>query len=325
MKKISLAFQVFVFLTLPVFLSGCGETSDEEVGRAILKANQLLTTRQCNEAIRTLESVGRRNDHGPYLFTLASAYACRAGYSELRLFADDLSKIGDPSLFGGFTRFTGADSWDDLDSSSYFDLREAIEILKYAGGQSRLQNPSTQVLRSQIGEWSGDIFGSTLYMSLVQLGRYLFFLGDVDDLNPGVKQRCLLHYDDSDPILVSYFDSAGAGAGGSECESTTHMTANSALGTPGDYDVEMICQGIVLLNTLRTYIPLVLAGYSGSDLDDVDDLLDDLNDLIDNIPPQVNFNTDLLQVTSVSACVELNADDQDLQYFFAAIFEPFFE
>ena len=73
---------------------GCGKKTDDEILEdALNNANRALSNRDCQTAIDALEAIGRKNFDARYLIVLASAYACRGGYNELILFANDFGSI----------------------------------------------------------------------------------------------------------------------------------------------------------------------------------------------------------------------------------------
>ena len=182
MFRIKRCLNQFFILFSVAIIYGCSASSETVVNEAIQSANILLTNRQCDEAVELLEGVGRQNENSLYLQVLASAYACRAGFSEPSLVANDLVKIGNPSEFGGFTRFGTSSQMYTYDTDEYLELQTAIDILLYAGNLRTTQNPTSARRLVKLGRSNvGDIDTQLLYMIMAQLGMYLYHYGHTDD------------------------------------------------------------------------------------------------------------------------------------------------
>ena len=67
---------------------GCSSSKEEEVISAIDEALYHLSQSRpnCQKAIDALEEISGQNKNPRYIQTLASAYACRGGFSELQSF-----------------------------------------------------------------------------------------------------------------------------------------------------------------------------------------------------------------------------------------------
>lgn len=308
----------FFLFSICLILLGCGESQSERVERAIMSANQDLSTRSCDSAIKKLEEVGRQHNNAMYLVTLASAYACRAGFSEITFFAEDISKVGNPAPYGGSTRFTTSPDFESKSDMIFDDLNEAIDILLFAGGQSRLENPSFEHIERVFSDRSGDIFAASLYMVLVQKGRFLHLFGQADQ--NGEKGRCFLNYD-SDPFIEAYLSTGNTGT----CDNNT-MNAP----TPLDDEIELICRGLTLSNVFLDLIPVVLNAYAGGELDDIFVISDLINDLKDDIvgvlPPQVEDDVvETLDLLSERKCVEdFSNNQQALHYYYGFMMESLY-
>ena len=91
-------------------LTQVADLTEEKVLDAIDSAQIHLSVGDCDRALELLEEVGEQNKNVDWLQAKASAYACKAGYNLINLFENDLTKIGSPSEFGGFARFTTSTS-----------------------------------------------------------------------------------------------------------------------------------------------------------------------------------------------------------------------
>lgn len=325
-------------LLIPWLILSCGESTDDQVNKAIISANQYLSRGECQKAIDVLEAAGRQHRNGLYLLALSSGYACRAGHSEIRFFADDIGLTGSPSPLGGFARYsTSSDVGTNPNSPQnkvFDDLQEAIEILLFAGRQSRRENPSRSVRAKEIGERAGDMVAAAFYMHLVQIGRFLKLYGQAVD---GDKQRCLLSYDpalnvsiDNNPPapLAAYFAS---GATGPECDDTD-MSATSALGATGSFDDPRVCLGIVTINNILSLLPQVLDGYTGGDLDDLVGIDTLIAAAVDQLDDSIVGLDQLLEVQSKRLCQQVLLDiraldplETALQVYYAVIVETLFQ
>lgn len=328
-KLLNHIYRIFPYLLAGFLLVGCGASEEDKIDDAIDIALSFLTTGDCQRAIDVLEDVGRQPKNYRYVKTLASGYACRAGYSTVTVFSDDLTKMTDPSLIGGFARFTGADEMDAPDESSYEDMQEAIDILLYAGGISTSSNPTSERrLRYFSEDQVLNMNTLLLYLSMVQLGKYAYFYGNSD--NAGVKgggagsNTCLLNY--TNIVFDSGFadmDTYLAGAGGA-CTSSAD-DGNPFLGSDGNLNVKRVCQGVVIMNTFLDSLTSVIDLLSGDDFGDLSGILTNLNTAKDNVAAYFTAAADATITQNQSECQSIYEGDTDgLEIYFAVFYEALY-
>lgn len=178
---------VFTFL---LGLSGCGQRSGEEVREAIDLAQTLLTSEKCEEAIKVLEDAKRDYSNAVYLQVLGAAYACRAGVRMIHFISTDLPAINSSSFMNSLSILTLSPE-TTVDSAAYTTLKTSLGIL---------QNTDKQTNReAKFGvRKSGDLGVEILIYSLIKLGKFLHFFGNVDSLgNKGGgtnTNTCFLNY-----------------------------------------------------------------------------------------------------------------------------------
>lgn len=257
---------IFIFaLTL---LFSCGKNADQKTADAVLSANIALSKGNCQHAIDVLEENGRVNSNAVYLKTLASAYACRAGYSTLTFFTTDISKTVVPAPLGGTTTYSTSSAAVQStlqNDSSYSDLKTAINILLYAGGIPSGTEPTTAERKKHFTTSEvADMDSQLLYMVLVQLGRYGYFYGDssatgVKGSGPG-SNTCFTSYKNAHANVKTAIGNAAG-----TCTNTADFGATHAQLT-GDTAVlsattrkTRLCEGVVLLNNVFTLLPSVVA------------------------------------------------------------------
>ncbi|MFA6238269.1 MAG: hypothetical protein WC635_13130 [Bacteriovorax sp.] len=248
-----------------VLLFSCGKSADEKTFDAILSANISLSKGNCQDAINTLEENGRVNTNAAYLKTLASAYACRAGYSTLTFFTTDISKTVTPAPFGGATTYSTSDAAVATtlqNDAGYRDLLAAINILLYAGGISAGTEPtSAERARYFNSTEAADIDSQLLYMIMVQLGRYGYFYGDSSAT--GVKgsgagtNTCFTSYVNADADVKAAITAAAGTC--TNIADATAAHAQLAEGVLAATRKTRLCQGVVLLNNVFALLPNVIS------------------------------------------------------------------
>lgn len=257
--------------TLFFVLVSCGKNTDEKTADATLSANIALSKGDCQAAINTLEANGRANNNAPYLKTLASAYACRAGYSTVTFFTSDLSKTIIPTPLGGVTTYTTSQVTvqNPLQNDQKFkDLQTGIDILLYAGGI----NPTTEPTSAERKKYfsasvAEDIDAQLLYMILVQLGKYMYVYGDASVA--GVKaggaasNNCFTDYPNVDSSSAGPAHNGNITAilaalpGACKVKTSSHAQLDSSLVSAATRKIRL-CQGVVLLNGALTLLPNVV-------------------------------------------------------------------
>lgn len=321
-----------LILTLIFALFSCGKSKDEKVNDSIDRANTLLTSRKCSEAISILEGLGRQTNNARYIVALASAYACRAEYSSITFFASDVTKTSsDDSILGGLTLYTT--SSQDVESPFYTDpfvqdLQTAIDVLLYAGGGISSTSEPTYARRAAIyGEDAGDVNSFAMYLILTQLGKYLRYYGDGDDdgLKGGgsLSNTCLSDYENVPLAVETAITTAGETG---SCVTTNGGHSELADGVAAATRRQRLCQGVVLINNLFELLPFVLADAAGTDLDDISAVTDEIDDAKDALEVLVPGIGSVMTVQSQSNCeTDTNISMADIESYFAAIMETSFK
>ena len=313
-----------------LLLSSCGKDDEQKYEDAVITANNLLSIGNCQEAIDVLEAVGRDSTRVLYTKTLASAYACRAGYSTTNLFSNDLASIDATNLLGSFTKFTTSSEMDAFDSLDFLDLQVAIDLLLYVGGLSIENNPTSAKRIQRIGtSKAADVNAFLMYLLMAQLGKYNYYYGS-PDVN-GTKaagdaaQECLANYtDDPDGKGVA---NAFLTASGASCSSTALTDGHPSLGAEGSLNVSRMCQGVILFNNFFDVFPAVIASASGADFSKLklinqNNLKNAFKLLTDTFP----VASEAVSATSQTVCEQAYASsDLGLQYYFIYVLELFFQ
>jgi hypothetical protein len=263
---------LLILVSLLVF--SCGSNSDEKLKEVILDAQIALGSGNCQYAIDVLESNGRVSTNAHYVKTLASAYACRAGYSTPTFFTSDLIKTVIPFPLGGTTLYSTSkvSVTSPLETDAKFeDLQTAITILLYAGGIASTVNP-TSYERSKhfTSDQAADINSQLLFMELVQLGKFLRVYGNGSAL--GVKgggaaaNKCLSTYS-SDLVDGPLIDAALAASlvtGACKMNTSTHAELATTVGAT--IRKRRMCHGVVLINGTFNVLDSVMAAATGGAL-----------------------------------------------------------
>lgn len=332
MRKILLFISMFAVVS-------CGKSTEEKINDSIDRANTLLTTRKCSEAISLLEGLGRQTANARYIVSLASAYACRASYSSVTFFGTDIIKttsdtVGLPSTtastLGGMTLYTlSDDTIDDSfdEDSNVGDIQTAIDILLYAGGAiSRTTEPTFAERLSIYGSDNGDVNSFAVYLIMTQLGKFIRYYGDgnssADKGGGSGTNTCFTNYSNAD-VLVQ--PGAGTGAVTGVCLSTNGghpelIVADATLRK------QRLCQGVVLFNNLIELLPLVIADAAGTDLEDIQAITTAINTLKTTLQTNVPGIGNVLTVQSQSNCEsDATITAATLEDFYAAFFETTFK
>jgi hypothetical protein len=319
--------RLFLILSLLTFF-GCANNNEEKVKQAIDIAQTHLSSDKCSEAIKVLEEAGRQPNNPIYVQVLASAYACRAGYSEIDFLLDDLGTLGqnaNPNDLLKTLSILSLSTETQADSTAYMDLQRAIEILIGPG-----TNPNHLTRVSKFGQRkAGDVSVQLLLMSIAQLGKFLHYYGNVDSNGKkaagGGDNNCFMAY--SGPALAVI----NGLPGGNACtNSSPPMVGHDDLATTPAAQLVLtkrrVCEGITLFTNIMDILEtLDLTGNDAlSSLNDVKLALAPYKAAITSVPTlSVVLNT-----TAPANCRAIsnvttpgNTDFQDIQHFFALIFE----
>jgi len=227
---------------LALFFVGCGADAERKREDAILSGQIFLDKLQCQQAIEVLEEAGRDSLNVVYMKTLASAYACRAGYNTPSFFTDDLPNISN----------SGSVIGSAPDNDSFDDLQTAIDLLLYAGGLDSAKDPTIQrraiAMKADEAE---EVNAYLLFLILDQMGRYFYHYGDAD--SNGVK--------------------GGRDSGGNECLANYRMTYRTSSPI-----VDLGIMANTPLSKVLEYFgsnPLTVSGECGDKTDNDGDSLED--------------------------------------------------
>lgn len=309
------SFSIIITLFL---LASCGADKALVVEQTLESVENFLTNGQCTEAIAKINTIDNQPKNALYLKLKASAYACRAGYSTITFFANDLSKINATNLFSSLSTFSLSASFDGAGNSDYDDLQSAIDTLSYAGGLSNAANPNS-AKRGAIftSKENAEIDSFLLYLTLVQLGKYIHYYGSAGPTGikgaAGASAPCFFPY----PGSIAGLGAALAAEGGS-CNNTG-LGGHPDLVNGSDIDVPLACEGVILFNQFRDLLlSLTLGSIPGVDLTTI-------KTAIDTLISALTFNdSSIVSLTSQTKCEADFADaagNTDLQTFFGFIFE----
>lgn len=327
----------FLLCFLLIFVS-CGKKEGDELrDDAITEADFFLTDGRCQEAIDVLEAAGRNSRNGRFTKKLATAYACRAGFNTALFFDNDIELIATAhSELGGLTRFKVSQMMDAPDNESYEDMKEAIDLLLYAGGLSHSQNPSSEARREALGAEAGqDVDALLMYLVMNHFGQYLYYYGNTSSSGQkGVRvaadNKCLVAYDNltfDNPIvpgvsdLYDYLDVESSDT----CSSTNATDGHPDLGAIGSLNIARMCEGVTLLNNFLEIFPKVIAEFGGADFDDLDGVDTVLNAAKDILVAAEPSTINVTRVKSQALCESQNeSTDENLQFYMATLIEGIF-
>lgn len=309
-----------LFLFCFLVLVGCAKTPKQEVLQAIDLAQSYLSEEKCQEAIDVLEEVGRQNDNAIYLQVLASAYACRADFNAIHFIGTDIPLIQTSSanLLKSLSVLT-LSTETSADSSAYEDMKTALEILLYSDGGAQ---PSQATRTTKYGpRKAGDMGVEILLLSIVQLGKFLHYYGNVDSL--GVKgegpevSNCFINY------TYGTAQAARASFGGS-CNAD-NLGHPELIVTGGNLarGIRRRCEGLMLLtNLIDTLDNLDLS--ANSSLDDLEAVATTANTFKSTAITADATLATLLNITSQSVCESTLASPTEMdnmELIYALLFE----
>ena len=319
-----------LILSLLILLYSCAKTPAEKVDAAIDQALTYLSDDKCTKAIDLLEGVGRDLENPIYLQVLASAYACRASYSEIIFLSSEISKIDSSAanLMKSLTTLILSNE-TAANSAKYVDLQEAIDVLLYVDSSQ----PSQVAREAKYGpRKAGDMGVQALFLALTQVGKFLDFYGNVDAL--GAKGAGLPSVDEQGAIasncFVEYTEARslvflGAG-GGSVCNDMASDDGHPDLSFAAPSLVttkKRMCQGLMLVTNVIDILENITLPASSSygDLTNVATTVSALKSAITTADPTLST---LVDTTSQADCETLvaNASEFDnLQFIYALLFE----
>lgn len=324
----------FSILLILIWASGCAKTPKQEMEQAIDIAQTYLSEDKCQEAIDVLEDVGRDLDNADYVQVLASSYACRAGFNEIRFLDVDIAQLNTTvaGFLNSLTLFSTSPE-TQADSNSYLDLRTAINLLLY---QEATTSPSQATRNTFFGtRKAGDVGSFALYLSLAQLGKFLHFYGNVNaagakglgaantDEQGATASTCFVDYEAG--TSAETYINLGSAPGGI-CDNTAvdigHPDLSFAVGSLTTTKRRM-CEGLMLItNTIDILNNIDLSGNTSlGSLSSTIALVNQFESTIVAADPTLQT---LMDTTSQSTCesiVAVQADFERLQYIYALLFE----
>ncbi|MBT3981370.1 MAG: hypothetical protein HOE90_08450 [Bacteriovoracaceae bacterium] len=334
-KLLSPLLRILCIVSLICF-TGCGKDDEQLRDDAIEKANYWLTSWECDKALAALNEVGNHPYHARYLQTLASAYACKAGFSELTFWGTDLAKIGTSAtaVLGSLTTFTTSLMTFHNDNS-YGDLLKAIDTLLYAGNIQLNDEPSSG---ARLGKFTtaevGDMNFQLIMMILAQMGKFGFYYGNANPVdgtkgngavangNPnGNPNSCFYTYTDAGVIVY-----LGTGFTGGCTDVTNAATGGHpelAGGGVGTADrVSRMCQGLVLFNNFFDVLVNTTVSSNSGSLQGLDTTLTTFYSAACTVINLGNICT----IKSQTRCESLYAGDLvSLQKYYAYVYETMFQ
>lgn len=278
------SFKYTFFIACLMLSVSCGKSKDQEIKDAILGANNYLSQKNCQPAIDLLEGMGRQNTNASYLKVLASAYACKAGYSSVAYAGgpgSDVEKTTMPTPLGGMTTYSTSlvTLTSPLSSDEKFQaLQTAIDILLYAGGISSTTEPTSSERAKHFSlNQAGDINTELLFMMMVQAGRMMKVYGNTDI--GGVKgngtttnNHCFTDYSGATLAVINAVPSL-PGA----CKVINNPHPELAPTVSATLLRKRLCQGVVLMNSIIDVLPSVVATAGGGSIDDIKDITTNIN------------------------------------------------
>ena len=249
----------YILLLLLIFVS-CAKKDEELIDSAKQEAKYFLSSKKCSKARDVLTEVGTQSDDPVWISLHAATYACDAGYSELdTLFGGNLGNLSANSIINSLAQFSSSNE-TEADSAAYTNLKRAINILLNSDGESQ---PSAAKKLTKFGPDPGsDLNMQTLYLLLVQIGKFFAYYGNVDsngDKGQGTNTNiCLFSYTQVD--LTTGSGGGGSGAAGFIADALAVQPNTCNTTARGHPDLEApveaatikrrLCEGIVLYNNL---------------------------------------------------------------------------
>ncbi len=314
MRSLTIIFLIFLLVS-------CSKTKPEEVNEAIDVAQTYLSESECQKAINLLEDVGRQNEDAIYLQVLASAYACKADFREVNFISNDLEDIDSGSVTDLMKSLTllSLSNETEADSTEYVSILTAMEVLLESNGAT--QPSHTSRVSTYGSRKAGDMGIQNLLLSIVQLGKFLNYYGNVD--NSGTKgagvdgtNSCFLNYS-----YVSAQTVISALPGSNNCSSNN--SGHSDLDLTTTAGKRRACEGLMLFTNLVDVLTNI--DLSGDDtfgsLTAVSTLASNLKTAVVSVSPAL---ATLMDTTSQSVCEDTLASASEvnnMQLIYALLFE----
>ncbi len=309
-------------LTLLLVAVACSASKEEKVVDAIDTALYHLSQNdpECQEAIDVLEDISGQGKNPRYMQTLASAYACRGGFSELSFF-DEIGTIDSDNFLASLAQLATS-AQNEAQSDEFNDLQTAIDLILYSGGRT---SPSALGTIDEFGPRHGTNLNlQAAYMIIAQLGRYVRWYGNTDAA--GVKgggaqgNTCFFDYDSNGaPTPLSVATSHG---GGNACTGAGQGSASlDYVGVTAALAQTRMCQGIMLVNNLLDILENTTLSNNDA-LGDIREIYADVQPFITTAAVLDPGMTDLIETLAQVDCETIaGTSDRTLQLYLASLFE----
>lgn len=269
-----------------------------------------LTYKRCDEAIETLGKVSGHGN-GIYVQVLASAYACKANFNEVKFVVDDLASItsSDPSDLFKSVSILSTSPETLLESLASQSLIKASQVALADRNQTEREN--TFGVKK-----AGDLGVQALLLNIANLGKFLHYFGNVD--SSGVKgggpqsNSCFLNYHDPRATVL-----IGAQTGACTNATSGHTALDLSLANGR----RRVCEGLMnLTNSID-----ILENLDLSDFEEFDVLVD-VTAQLETFKQAANSQGlgYLIEELSQSHCetvLQSNSAQLDMEYLYALIFE----
>lgn len=317
----ALTFRLAMLILLLIAVS-CSASKEEKLVDAIDTALYHLSQNdpECQKAIDVLEDISGGGSNPRYVQTLASAYACRGGFSELDFF-DEVGTIDSTNFLASLAQLTTS-AQNEADSDDFNDLQTAIDLILYSGGRT---SPSALGTIDKFGNRHGTNLNlQAAYMIIAQLGRYVRWYGNTDAA--GVKgggaqgNTCFFDYD-SNGVPTPLSVATGHG-GGNACTGAGQGSASlDYAGVTTALAQTRMCKGIMLVNNLLDILENTTLS-SNDALGDIREVYDDIQPYITSAALLDPGMPDLIDTLAQVDCETIaTTSDRTLQLYLASLFE----
>lgn len=308
-------------------LCSCGKKPSEEEFEAIDLALDYLSYNECKKAIDILEDVGRNRNNPIYLQVLASAYSCRAEYSDTTFLTSEITKIDTSAanLLKSLTQLT----WSAeivADSNNYKDIREGLDLLLNVDANE----PSQAAREAKYGpRKAGDMGVQALLLSLTQLGKFLHFYGNVNaagskglgaasvNEQTATPSNCFMDYTDARALAFL----GGGGSPGGPCDGDEGHPNMSFAAPDLTTTKRRLCEGLMIVTNIIDILNNLTLPDSLGDLTATAATVNAFKTTVTTADPALGT---LINTTSQSACETLVAaagEFNNIQYIYALLFE----
>lgn len=310
----------FLFLFMLFFFLSCGSNSEQEIDSAIDVALTHLSNNECDDALKVLGDVNDGSGNAIYLQVLASAHACKAGHNEVRFIAEDLESLDTTSfatILTSLTKFS-LSAETAVDSDAYTSIKTGIQTIlsSTAGDPSHLDRVSKFGARK-----AGDLSVQALTLSLVNLGKFLNYYGNVD-VN-GTKgagtgtNSCFINYTDARArAVIDPGNLGGACTVFNDGHPELSFAAASLTNTK-----RRLCEGLMLITNLLDILESIdLSG--SSTLAKLGEITAEV-EIIKAAAVAAGLG-DLINMTSQSVCeahLDTASNLEDMEYLYSLLFE----